>query len=312
MGSWRTGFAMSHSDLNFLLPVQDPLRSVSSIRSPSPARPQMLRLHREVLEKVETALRKSPKYSLELERTSSQGLAAIHEPTGLRIQFQCGEGIPASVEYIRDYHAEYPILRSLYMTTRLILETKKLFGSDSESIRSETLIMVLAAFLKMNHGRFRREDSCAQALLAFLRSLGLEINLASTGIAVDPPGLFNAGSLKAASRIYKSENEDLPAHLRGQYALLKTKKGPAARKPAAASQLCVQDPANYMNDLGRSCKRTPEIQAGFAKAYKSLQEALSLWEEPEPQATRKSILNNVLHANFHAFHLRRRLLGNPM
>ncbi|KAB8245238.1 hypothetical protein BDV35DRAFT_357419 [Aspergillus flavus] len=302
IGSRRTGFAMSHSDLDFILPVPDPARSIDRARRPSPTRPQILSLHSDLLSRVECTLQHCSSFSgrIELSGKCNSILTAVHHETGMRVQFHCGEGLPSSVEYICDYHAEYPAIRPLYMVIRLILESQDLFGSHKSSIEPDTLVMLLVAFLRMNHGRFQESRSLGKQLLAVLKVYGSEVDLRSTCVSVDPPSFFDAGTVKDAIKRY--DVEDLPAHLRGQRALVNRKKTAAIKRNIpAASRLCLQDPANYMNDLGRTCSRTYELQDVFARAYDRLGICLGAWERRNHGGLKTSLLASVLRANFDDF-----------
>ncbi|OGM45959.1 hypothetical protein ABOM_005184 [Aspergillus bombycis] len=302
IGSRRTGFAMSHSDLDFILPVPDPARSIDKVRRPSPTRPQILSFHSYLLSRVEFTLQHCSSFSdrIKLSGKWNSILTAVHHDTGIRVQFQCGEGLPSSVEYICDYYAEYPAIRPLYMVIRLILEAQELFGSHKSSIGPDTLVMLIVAFLKMNHGRFQESRSLGEQLLAFLKVYGSEVDLRSTCVSVDPPSFFDASTVKDTVKIYDAE--DLPAHLRGQRALVNRKKTAAIKRNiSAASRLCLQDPANYMNDLGRTCSRTCELQDVLLRAYDRLNTCLGAWERHKHGGLRNSLLAPVLRANFDDF-----------
>lgn len=300
-GSWRTGFALSHSALDFVLPVPDSDRSIRGVRKPSATRPKVLQTYKKLLHEVGHALELCPSLAGEVGVLGNRFpvLTAIHRPTGRQLQFHCGEGLPASVEYILDYQAEYPSIRPLYVTARLILEARGKYGRLQWSIGSDALVMLLVAFLKMNHGRFQRPDCLGEQLIAFLRAYGTDVDLTTTGVSVDPPSWFNASTVKRASALYAPD--DLPAHLRGQRSLISLKRTAAARRNLpAASRLCVQDPTNYMNDLGRSCVRTTELQRAFSLAHDRLGACLKHWED-SGQAANASILTRALQANFRDF-----------
>ncbi|RAL06328.1 uncharacterized protein BO80DRAFT_440206 [Aspergillus ibericus CBS 121593] len=308
IGSWRTGLAMSHSDLDLLLPVPDSVRSIESVRKPSATRPKALNLHRSLLRDVEQTLRKCPSFDHHIYRSTEMGsITAIHSRTGLRLRFYCGEGSPPIIEYIRDYCAEYPSLRPLYMATRLILESQGVYGRHASSITSEALVMLVVAFLKMNHGRFRRSDNLGETLLALLQMYGTQVDFAKTGISVDPPEFFDADTIKIASRMHGLD--DIPAHLRGQRAIINLRRTAAVRgNKVAATRLCLQNPTNYMDDLGRSCIETTALKSALAGAYERLGTALDTWERFPLVDPNRSVLSRILHANFDDFNdVRRRL-----
>lgn len=310
-GSWRTGVASTHSDLDFVLPVPDIGRSKDDIRKPSSTRPQVLEAYHNLLERVQQTLWQISAFK---DRTflvynRNPFLSAIHRPTGIRVRFQCKESIPSSVEYISDYLAEYPAVRPLYRATRLILEAQELFGPDRSSIGTNALLMLLVAFCKMNHGRFQRSHSLGLQLLAFLRTYGIDVDLAANGVAVDPPGWFSDESVRCADEKW-SWPEEIPAHIRGQRALINIKRTAGFKcNGPVADHLCIQDPTNYMNDLGRFCTRTRDIQNVWAAAHARLRTASDHWDA-SGASVGQSILTHGLRANFEDFERKRHGLAD--
>lgn len=310
-GSWCTGVASGHSDIDFILPVPDVERSMDKIRKPSPTRPQVLHIYRRLLRKVERTFKRHPMFTRQtyLSEGRIPSLTAIHFPTGRRFHFRCGEGLPSSVEHTKEYLAEYPAVRPLYKATRLILEAQSVFGYIQASISSHALLMLLVAFSKMNHGRFQRPDSLGQQLLVFLHTYGSQVDFTTTGIAVDPPGWFNFDTVRDEQPLL-SFPEDVPAHLRGQRSLINLKRTAALRRNLPiAHHLCIQDPANYMNDLGRSCTHTSSLQKAWADAYERLRAAMNA-QDSSATPFEKSVLADGLRANFDDFDQGRAALAN--
>jgi hypothetical protein len=292
IGSRRTGLALAHSDLDFLLPFEDIPRSLDRTRRPSPTRPQIRDAHLNLLRQVERKLQNTPEFKDQVRLFGKRSLVleARHRPTGLLLQLYCGERVPAFTEYLQDYLVEYPSLRPLFATTRALLEARGLFGSSQAGISPDALAMLLVAFLKITHGRFPGPHGLGDRLLAFLQFYGRDVDLQSVGVAVDPPGFFDAGTLCSSNGAEDS------AYLRGQRSFIAAKRTAAGRGNLPASRrLCVQDPTHYMNDLGRSCTRTPELQSVFAAAHDQLRSACCNWEGSRETS---SILTKALRARF--------------
>ena len=300
VGSWRTGFSSSHSNLNLLLP-EGP-REPADISSKQPE--EVIDQHMEPLRKISAALQESPDFTaVDIISRGIPVITAVHQSTDLQIQFHCGRGRLPLIEYIRNYHDEYPALRPLYMATRVILESRGMFGADASSIDSTALIMLIAAFLKMHHGQFQRPDSLSAQLLGFLQYFSTGVNLRSTGISIDPPGTFTLDALKDDELLYGS---NMPALLRGQLSLMNVKRT-ATRKhnKPLAGRLCIQDPSNYMRDLGGWCTRTSHLQRGFGSAHYQLKNSLKNWRMPGRKAT-PSVLQPALRQQFfEEFHKKR-------
>ncbi|KAF9245595.1 hypothetical protein DTO013E5_3410 [Penicillium roqueforti] len=293
IGSHCTGLVLAHSDLDFILPYEDPSRSLERDRRPSPTRPQIQDAHIRLLRQVQRALQHTDIFdNVKISDKRNPSLSARHRPTGLLLQFYCGEDIPAITEYLQDYQAEYPALRPLYAVTRTLLEARGLFGSSQASVGPDALAMLVVAFLKMNHGRFPGPNSLGDQFLALLQFYGTQVDLKSVGVAVDPPGLFSTDMLPVA------RGADETAHQRGQRSLINVKRTAAGKRNfLVAQRLCIQDPTHYMNDLGRSCTRTSELQSAFAAACQQLRDACDEWAS-DGNIKSSSVLATTLQANF--------------
>ena len=145
-------------------------------------------------------------------------------------------------------------------------------------------------------------------LLAFLQTYGIDVNLKITGVAVDPPGWFTAEIIR--DEYLRWSSEEIPAYLRGQRSLINFKRTAALkRNHPIADHPSIQDPANYMNDLGRSCKRTQELQNAWAIAHERLRKAVDDWDGSEDRPTRRSILMRGIRVNFSDFEKKRAILS---
>lgn len=305
IGSWRTGLAICYSGLDFVVPVEDQDTAKDGFRKPSANRPKVLEKHQRVLQEVGRSLEQTRLFkTVGLPTTQSPVLTMSHTPTSLEMRFVCGEGPPPLTEYVEDYLAEYPSIRPLYRALRLHLDSHGLFGAHRSSLTPTALVMLLVALCKMNHGRFQRPDSLGEELLAFLHTYGRSVDLITTGVAIDPPGWFNHETVQQQLHTFQV---DLPAHLRGQRALINLKRNAAHRSNVPiADHLCIQDPANYLNDLGFSCKRTRALQQAWTGAYDRLTAAMKEWEtKPD---VKSSVLACGLLTNLDGFEERRRRL----
>jgi hypothetical protein len=178
----------------------------------------------------------------------------------------------------------------------MILESNGIFGTEKSSLSPYGLILMITAFLKLHEGRFGREDGLGEQLLAVLETYGTRINLQRTGIAVDPPGYFDFATIRQHEESSSHLGKEA-AYLRGQRALLRFKvnAGDKANHPAA-THLCIQDPANYLYDVGRPCIRTAELQTVLADAHRRLRTAVDKWDKGD--RAQGTVLGQVLRANF--------------
>ncbi|BCS23256.1 uncharacterized protein APUU_31481S [Aspergillus puulaauensis] len=288
----RTGFEMSHSDLKLMISV------------PGADRHEMLRNYTRLLKVAWRALGECPKYELRRTLGSPVTRVVVHKPTGLSFRLHCADAEPAYIERIRYFHSQYPELRCIYIATQLILTTAGAFGSRRSSISREGLQMLIAAFLKMSDGRFRSSASCGESFLAFLHLFGTEIDLLTTGVTVDPPGFFDARSVEEAW--HANEPKDRPPYLLGQRSLIRSKKYTKKKRSRFVNTgLLLQDPTDYMQNLGHTQSRTPFIQHVLATTYENLELALKNWNPAHHLTQKTSVLDKVLHVSFEEFESRR-------
>jgi len=306
IGSRKIGLALAHSDLNFFLPFDDLPRSPDRLRKPSPTRPQIQDAHLDLLRHIEILFKEGPSFgNIQLSGKRRPVLAARHQTTGLLLRFHCGESTPEIMKYMRNYMNQYPTLHSLYIATRALLEARGIFGPAHAGIRSDALVMLLVAFFKLKIDLISAPLNVADQFLRFLRFYGTEVELQSLGVSVEPPGLFGPEKTHEADKGYAESSLR-----RGQRSLINAKRTAVSRGNMPAGQrLCIQDPTHHMNDLGRSCIRTAELQNIFATAYQQLYDATSSWNNAE--GTQSSILGIALRADFDPLNtFRERLVSN--
>ncbi|EEP82072.1 predicted protein [Uncinocarpus reesii 1704] len=266
IGSRQTGLALRHSNIDLLIPLPDPDGSFES-RGPSPTRPKVAELQLERQAQISRLLRGTAIFnSVTLIRSRIPIVTAVHAATSLRLTLHCGTQFPTSLEFIQSYQSEFPTLRPLLAILRMVLEQRSLFGPQNQGINNYTLTMMIVAALKLSEGKYPRTNTAAQ-LLHILRFFST-INFRRYGIAVEPPAIFHKrGHRKSFDRM----QADAPS-VRGQISI-----GKVSAK-LAKHMLCLQDPANYMNDLGMECFRTLEIQRVFGYVYADLRAAIKAWD----------------------------------
>lgn len=128
-----------------------------------------------------------------------------------------------------------------------------------------------------------------------------------TGVSAHPAEFFTMPSIRQRAKSLKEDKTRIPDYLKGQRSIMNTKvysryKG----NTRAANHLCIQDPTNYLIDVGERCSRTPELQKTFSGLYDDLKLALERWDEGHKGDG--SILGQVLHADFEELMRRRKML----
>lgn len=324
VGSRSTGMSLIHSDIDVIIPVRDPERPADGGRGPSATRPKAVRAHLDHLKQVEHILSTTGDYKhVSPIRARVPIVTAVHKWTGLELQFKCGDegiGAPSSQEYMRNYQVEFPSLKAIYAVLRMSLEIRNLFGGIRHSIGTYGLSMMIVAALKLGDGTYRRDDLGRQLL--HVLEVYSNFDFATYGIAVEPPSFFNKkASVKSkptAIDIAEQDDEEYDpneeAYLRGQRLISKMSIKRAEGK--RNGDPCIQDPADYTNDLGICCHGTRKIQNVFRATLRSLKKGIEKWDEvpddhdviaaeDQQKSSSNPMLGVALGANYEALELAR-------
>ncbi|PGG97821.1 hypothetical protein GX51_07133 [Blastomyces parvus] len=312
IGSQRTGMALPHSSLDLFVPIKD-LDRAEDGRGPSASRPKMVQARLKRLREMESILKNSQTLSnLTLRRDRDPTLSAVHNATGLQVQFQCGPSPPASLDFILNYRAEFPTLRALFIVLRMLLETRGLFGATPGGMHPYLLTMMIVAALKLREGKYQRDNVGGQLLHVLEVYIGTDFT--KYGVSVEPPGLFDKEL--SVQGVRSRGGRLIPLHhlyLRGQRSISKR-----SFSPPSDGMLSLQDPSDFMNDVGWTCYLMPEVTQLFRATYDDLkariksegtnsiaqqqnqeqQDAAPRSKENKPS---RSILSFALGANYHDF-----------
>ncbi|EEA19722.1 hypothetical protein TMatcc_009869 [Talaromyces marneffei ATCC 18224] len=240
----------------------------------------------------------------------SPSLVLFHRASGIPVRLFCRSYAPKIEEFIQDSISELPSLLPLYMTMRVFLESKHLFGWEAESLSSNGLVLLIMSFLKQQSEDFTSK-CLAEQLLALLHTYGEQIDLTTTGISASPAEFFTGRSVRDRIRSLNksgSNNSQLPDYLRGQRGLMAYKIHASHKgNKGMARHLCIQDPTNYLVDAGMRCFRTLELQQAFSGWYGGLKLALERWDEGHMDDG--GILGQVLRADFGELVRRKKMLA---
>ncbi|KAF3397373.1 hypothetical protein DPV78_007755 [Talaromyces pinophilus] len=268
---------------------------------PPPITPQMKYNYRKIISQAGDVLKKDIGYrDCQVIPDKSASLFLYHRASGLPVRLFCRSYAPQLEEFIRDSLPELPSLMPLYMVMRVLLESKSLFGWDSRSISANGLFLLVMSFVRQQPEDFASKG-LGEQLLALLHTYGKEIDLTRTGISASPAEFFTRASVREHIRSLISKsgtpNPQFPDYLRGQRALIAYKihskhKG----NKGLANHLAIQDPTNYLVDVGQRSFRTPELQLAFSGWYDDLKLAMERWDEGDRDE--ETILGQVLRADF--------------
>ncbi|EED14127.1 conserved hypothetical protein [Talaromyces stipitatus ATCC 10500] len=299
VGSRPTQLASSNSTVDLMILVPHTHAPDSPHHKPAPMNPRISKSFADVITRAELAMKNSDTFNhCHVIHDKSPALVMSHKTSDLSIRLFCRTNSPRSDDFMRNTLAELPSILPLYMVTRVLLESKALFGWGAASLDSYSLFLLITSFLRQNTDCQR----LGEQLLSFLHTYGTQINLSITGISVSPAEFFTPSTIREHERSISSNKTTYPAYLIGQRALMRYKINASnkANLPAAR-HLCIQDPTNYLNDAGLRCLRTTELQETFSGLYTDLQMALERWSGG-------NVLGQVLRADFGEL-VRRKNLG---
>ncbi|KAL8713989.1 MAG: hypothetical protein Q9220_002135 [cf. Caloplaca sp. 1 TL-2023] len=299
IGSHSTGTALPYSDIDFAVSL--PKIKIDAARhGKSPNGRQYKKIYREVLSKVREAFETSPDYRqfAVLVPGRIPIVRATHRATGLEVQVQISSGVIPQTQYTLAYLAEYPTLRPLYVVLRSALEIRRLNVPFEGGLGSYALLMMIVNALKHASGQYDPLDLGAQ-LMMVLDFYGRN-DLYRHGFSIEPPCMFRKSSKPVTSdEVTAQFTEEV---LAGIDAIVKG-------DPQKPYLLCLQDPADPKNDLGRKAYAIKHIQATFGKAQRMIKEKMEAWDRrPDDSAKKpatKALLNILLEANYERFDLKR-------
>ncbi|EOA84736.1 uncharacterized protein SETTUDRAFT_163578 [Exserohilum turcica Et28A] len=247
-GSERNGipFATSDIDLRLLWPSQ--------VSRPSMARlPPTKRERGKGMAQLGWLYNGSLKHNRDYLLTSLRHaryplVAAQDRQSGLDVQIVLSNDTSVSRDYMQRYMQEIPYLRSLYYVVKTIFDIRGLSDVFRGGFGSYSIFMMLVASLK--HAPHQRQDA-AGGLLNFLKFYS-DFDAKAHGISIEPVELFDKVQHPVITNPVK----------------ISFKNGTA--KPLPSYMLCLRDPADETNDLGRKGIAIKHVQTTFNALYTQL------------------------------------------
>lgn len=298
IGSQRTGLATSLSDLDFRLSLPEFEKPVGE-RGPSGTRLQAQKASLGKLRKLIQDLSASRDYEdVVLRQGRVPIISAVHRATQLTVQIQALSESSASREYVLNYLAEFPTLHPLYTLIKTMLEIRNLRDVHVGGLGAYSTFMLVVAALKQSQGTIARDDIGGQ-LLSCLKFYS-ETDLYHHGISIEPPGLFR----KVHGKHLQKQAILADPVLRGQAQIARV-------HPAQPYLLCLQDPANPMNDLGAKSHNIKHVQALFRTMRSKLWTLYSRFDHLPPSTDEQkgpswsAMLDPLVGADYGWFQSRR-------
>ncbi|RNA38218.1 PAP-associated domain-containing [Brachionus plicatilis] len=185
-----------------------------------------------------------------LDKASVPIIKVTELKTDLRIDisFNMTNGVK-SAALIKEYLNEYPSLRCLAMVLKQFLLQRDLNEVWTGGIGSYSLILMIVSFLQLHPRIDPRSDdnNLGVLLIEFFELYGKQFNYMRTGIRIK-----DGGSYVPKEEIFKQFNNGY-----------------------RASILCIEDPLNPANDIGKGSYGALKVKQAFEYAYLALSEAVA-------------------------------------
>lgn len=299
IGSYSTGLALPFSDIDIAVSFPA-VEAEAATHRKSRRSLKFQKVYRNALFKIHRAFGNDASFSKpELVFARIPIVRAVHRKTDQEIQIQIQTGGNLQQQHTLAYLAEYPSLHPLYLVLRSCLEMRGLTMPFEGGLGSYPLLISIVNALKHASGQHHPHDLAGQLLhvLEFYESQ----DLYRYGFSVDPPHLFRKDktSMAAEERLTRATDPVLS----GIDSMSKL-------DPRRPYLLCLQDPADPKNDLGRRAYAIKHIQRTFADARRSILEAMEVWDRQSNKSfTSVGLLDALVHANYWSFQSKRIKLG---
>ncbi|KAI4280927.1 MAG: hypothetical protein L6R38_004062 [Xanthoria sp. 2 TBL-2021] len=302
IGSYSTGLALPFSDIDIAVSFPA-VEAEAATHRKSPRGLKFQKVYRKALFQIHRAIGNNVNFSSpELVFAQIPIVRAIHRKTEQEIQIQIQASVNLQQQHTLAYQAEYPSLHPLYVVIRSCLEMRGLTMPYEGGLGSYPILISIVNALKHASGQHHPHDLASQLLhvLKFYESK----NLYRYGFSVDPPHLFRKDkkSMAAEERLTRATDP-----------VLSGVDSMAKFNPLRPYLLCLQDPADPKNDLGRKAYAIKHIQRTFADARRSMLEAMEIWDRQSNKSfTSVGLLDALIHANYWHFQSARTKLARSI
>ncbi|KAI4245792.1 MAG: hypothetical protein L6R40_002320 [Gallowayella cf. fulva] len=295
IGSYTTGLALPFSDIDFA--VSFPTIEAEAAKHRKSLRGlKFQRVYRSALYKLHHAFRINRDFDNHPEIVFARVpiVRASHRATGQEVQIQIQTSHSLQQQHTLAYLAEYPSLQPLYVVLRCCLEIRDLSMPYQGGLGSYPILILIVNALKHASGRHDPNDLGSQLLhvLNFYQTH----DLYQYGFSVEPPRLFkkNKKSMAAEERLVRAADPTL----NGIDNMTKL-------NPLRPYLLCLQDPADPTNDLGRNAYAIKHIQKTFAVALQKMERSMKWWDQRSDMSregsTAAGLLDPLIQANYSNF-----------
>lgn len=229
-----------------------------------------------------------------------------HALTHLEFQVQSTVDVFLSMQQTMSFINEFPTLQKLFVLLKQMLTMRGLNLGSEQGLSSYPLLVMIVAALKFSDGKLDRRD--AGAHLRFFLDIYSEIDFTTTAISFSPlqyvlkrhphsSTLPHTSSAAPAPDSVLLNREDTEHEAKGMDA----RRRFATIKPDAEFLMCLQDPANLQNDLGKAAYRIGEIQTVITRFKEDLKAGLKAWDEAEGNDEQAPLLGSCIGGDYHIY-----------
>lgn len=258
-GSQTTGLAMPTSDIDIRL--YDPAVADPTSNRSAQQRSELVK----ALARLRDALNEHPDFTLVVYHGGRFPLVgAQHIPTTLMVQIVAGTEPYQAQASVKALVTEHPNLKALFAVIKTAFDMRSLSDVFNGGLGSYSIFMMIVASLKLHNGINLNSNgpppTAGSQLIDFCRFYGTQLNTYRFGISAVTGRLFRKKSTAA--------DEDVDAALfdpilDGQNLI---------QRPVRFQHfcLCLQDPANLTNDLGRQSFAIKHVQETLSYLHSKL------------------------------------------
>lgn len=220
---------------------------------------------------------------------------AKHRATGLEVQFQIRSLQLPSQAYAAECLQENPFIRPLFIVIRHLLEIRGLTKVVEGGLGSYSILMMVLTALKHAGTTEKHASLDLGGQLLYILNFYGTANLYKYGFSANPPLKFDK----------KKEDKPIEESIEGQStSQLSSIDQLKTYNPQKPYLLCLKDPADKKNDLGRSAYAIKHIQKTFNAIHTQILKNLSDQSRKPDETlnfTTYSLLDGALRADYTAF-----------